>query len=155
LDCCRAGRVPLPKDVDFESHVGLSQSLGAFDQGEGRVILAASGPDGYAYVDRGARNGVFTGYLLDGLRGQCGGHEGLICVDDLYAYIQGRLAVRKILAPMIIVRSSTLFAVALYPDRSTRASGDEVDAATALPLGAAPSPSLIPDSDAWRQLAGV
>jgi hypothetical protein len=93
LDCCRAAGVAAPRDV---APAGLSPELpgsvlASLAQGRGRAVLAASRSDGYAYVMPGARNGVFTGHLLDGLRGAAGGAGGVIRVCDLFHYVQQRV----------------------------------------------------------------
>jgi hypothetical protein len=58
-------------------------------------VLAASRGDGYAYVVPGARNGVFTGHLLEGLRGAAGGAGGVIRVCDLFHYVQQRVVAEQ------------------------------------------------------------
>jgi hypothetical protein len=54
----------------------------------GRAVLAASRRDGAAYSLPRARNGIFTGHLLAGLRGEAQGTGGVIRVLDLYDYVQ-------------------------------------------------------------------
>lgn len=94
LDCCRAAGVATPKDVVLDALVPelSGASLAPLAQGRGRAVLAASRSDGYAYAVPGARNGVFTGHLLDGLRGAAGGAGGVIRVCDLFHYVQQRVA---------------------------------------------------------------
>jgi len=97
LDCCRASGIAEPKDI--AAAVLVSELSGAalapLAQGRGRVVLAASRSDGYAYVVPGARNGVFTGYLLDGLRGAAGGTGGVIRVCDLFHYVQQKVVAEQ------------------------------------------------------------
>jgi len=97
LDCCRASGIAEPKDIAPEV-LGAELSgaaLSPLAQGRGRVVLAASRSDGYAYVVPGARNGVFTGYLLDGLRGAAGGTGGVIRVCDLFHYVQQKVVAEQ------------------------------------------------------------
>lgn len=95
LDCCRASGIAEPKDVAEGPLVPElpGSALALLAQGRGRAVLAASRSDGLAWVVPGARNGVFTGYLLDGLRGAAGGAGGVIRVCDLFHYVQQRVAV--------------------------------------------------------------
>jgi len=94
LDCCRAAGVASPRNVALSALAPelSSGSLASLARGRGRAVLAASRSDGYAYVVPGARNGVFTGHLLDGLRGATGGAGGVIRVCDLFHYVQQRVA---------------------------------------------------------------
>jgi Caspase domain/TIR domain len=97
LDCCRAAGVAAPKDIELgvlaPELSGIA--LAPLSQGRGRAVLAASRSDGYAYVVPGARNGVFTGHLLDGLRGAAGGTGGVIRVCDLFHYVQQRIVAEQ------------------------------------------------------------
>jgi hypothetical protein len=93
LDCCRAAGVAMPRDIEQGALVPelSGASLAPLAQGRGRAVLAASRSDGYAFVMPGARNGVFTGHLLDGLRGAACGAGGVIRVCDLFHYVQQRV----------------------------------------------------------------
>jgi hypothetical protein len=94
LDCCRASGVAEPRDIELD---GLAPQLtgsilAPLAHGRGRAVLAASRSDGYAYVVPGARNGVFTGHLLDGLRGAAVGTGGVIRICDLFHHVQQRVS---------------------------------------------------------------
>lgn len=93
LDCCRASGIAEPKDVVAGELVPElpGAALAVLARGRGRAVLAASRSDGYAYVVPGARNGVFTAHLLDGLRGAAGGAGGVIRVCDLFHHVQQRV----------------------------------------------------------------
>jgi hypothetical protein len=93
LDCCRASGIAEPRDVVLGELVPelTATGLDVLARGRGRAVLAASRSDGQAYVMQGARNGVFTGHLLDGLRGAAGGIGGVIRVCDLFHYVQQRV----------------------------------------------------------------
>jgi len=93
LDCCRASGIAEPKDIAPGALVPelSGAALAPLAQGRGRAVLAASRSDGYAYVVPGARNGIFTGHLLDGLRGAAGGTGGVIRVCDLFHYVQQKV----------------------------------------------------------------
>lgn len=117
LDCCRAESGALTKDVELplERKLPLGQLHGG---GRGRVVLAASGGDGYAFVRAGERNGVFTGHLLDGLRGACGGRGGVIDVADLYHYVQRKVAEEpEVQEPQFLSAvAGEMLAIARLPD---------------------------------------
>ena len=91
LDCCRASGIAEPKDVEALALELTASALSPLAQGRGRAVLAASRSDGYAYVVVGQRNGLFTRYLLEGLRGAAEGAGGLIRIFDLYHYAQQRV----------------------------------------------------------------
>lgn len=93
LDCCHASGVAEPRDIELAGLMPqlTGAALAPLAQGRGRAVLAASRSDGAAYVVPGARNGVFTGHLLDGLRGAAGGTGGVIRVCDLFHYVQQRV----------------------------------------------------------------
>ena len=94
LDCCRASGVAEPRDIalDVLAPQLTGSILAPLAHGRGRAVLAASRSDGFAYVVPGARNGVFTGHLLDGLRGAAGGTGGVIRICDLFHHVQQRVA---------------------------------------------------------------
>jgi hypothetical protein len=94
LDCCRAAGLAEPKDVMTDGLVRElpPAALSLLASGKGRAVFAASGSDGFAYVKPGARNGVFTQHLLEGLRGGAGGAGGVIRVCDLFHYVQQKIA---------------------------------------------------------------
>jgi hypothetical protein len=115
FDCCHAGGVGTPKDVGtapFEA--GLSDSY--YDRltaGRGRVIFASSRSTEYSYVPDGARLGLFTTHLLDGLRGQAAADDGYVRVFDLFEYVQPRVtSVRRDQHPVFKAELEDNFAVA-------------------------------------------
>jgi len=122
LDCCRAGNVAVSRDVGFPLERELKSALGRLHRGRGRVVLAASSSDGHAFVRPGERNGVFTGHLLDGLRGACGGYDGVIDVADLYRYVQRKVAAEpEIQEPQFqSAVAGEMFAVARSPGHARR-----------------------------------
>jgi TIR domain/Caspase domain len=94
LDCCRAAGVADVKDavplaVDGKLAPG---ALAALATGRGRAVLAGSRADGFAFVNEGDRNGIFTRHLLEGLRGAAGGVGGVVRVCDLFHYVQQKVA---------------------------------------------------------------
>ncbi len=117
LDCCRASGLAEPKDIGPDALVPelSGAALAPLAQGRGRAVLAASRSDGYAYVVPGARNGVFTGHLLDGLRGAAGGAGGVIRVCDLFHYVQQRIVTEHgMQRPVFKAELEENYPVALY-----------------------------------------
>jgi len=93
LDCCRAAGLAEPKDVvpsALEPALPPA-TLSLLASGRGRAVFAASRSDGFAYVRAGQRNGIFTGHLLEGLRGAAGGIGGVVRVCDLFHYVQQKV----------------------------------------------------------------
>lgn len=100
LDCCSAAGVAEPRDGAAAPPPGAgpetaalpsqlsSQAVALLSKGTGRAVLAASRVDGSAYAMPQARNGIFTGHLLAGLRGEAQGTGGVIRILDLYDYVQ-------------------------------------------------------------------
>jgi uncharacterized caspase-like protein len=56
--------------------------------GKGRIILTASGANEVSAEDEKFKHGVFTYFLLEGLRGKADtDRDGLITVDEAYGYV--------------------------------------------------------------------
>jgi hypothetical protein len=62
--------------------------LNRIASGKGRVILTASGPNEISAEDDKFGHGIFTYFLLEGLRGKADTDEdGIITVDEVYRYV--------------------------------------------------------------------
>lgn len=87
LDACHAGGVGEPKDPTVQVQAGLSEA--AYDRllAKGRVIIAACRPNEVAYELPNMRNGLFTHYLLKGLRGGAAREDGTVWISDLFGYL--------------------------------------------------------------------
>jgi uncharacterized caspase-like protein len=60
--------------------------------GKGKIILTASGANEVSEENENLRHGVFTYYLLEGLRGNADtDRDGLITVDEAYRYVSDRV----------------------------------------------------------------
>ncbi|MCC5946780.1 MAG: SUMF1/EgtB/PvdO family nonheme iron enzyme [Bernardetiaceae bacterium] len=60
----------------------------AFEDAKGTAFLSAAVAGGLAYDDHNRKNGVFTGAIIDGLRGEVRGDErGFITVENLAKYV--------------------------------------------------------------------
>jgi hypothetical protein len=115
LDCCRAAGMAEPKDVVALEPELTAASLSPLAAGRGRTVFAASRADGYAYVVPGQRNGIFTGHLLEGLRGAAGGAGGVIRVCDLFHYVQQRVVATGVQRPVFRAELEENYPIALCP----------------------------------------
>ncbi len=130
FDCCHAGGVGRARDVGTRPlEVGLSD--GYYDRlaaGRGRVIFASSRSTEYSYVPDGARLGLFTTHLLDGLQGGAAGDDGYVRVFDLFEYVQPRVTVaRRDQHPVFKAELEDNFAVAAGPAAKSSPSSAEAD----------------------------
>ncbi|HWO20051.1 MAG TPA: caspase family protein [Kofleriaceae bacterium] len=109
LDCCRAAGFSTPPGADAPvpdpasngasaAAAGIDPGLGPFTdelraeiQARGRVVFAASRADGSAYVSQHAPYGIFTGHLLDGLRGAASTDGSDVTVGQLFDYVAQRV----------------------------------------------------------------
>jgi hypothetical protein len=118
LDCCHAGGIGEPRDLEAAKHVetGLSDGyLNELKSGTGRVIISATRGTDPAYVRDGARYGVFTGHFLDGLRGAARGDGGVIRILDLYSYVQEKVvADQPNQRPVLKVELEENYPIVLY-----------------------------------------
>jgi helicase len=94
LDCCFAGDIGA-KVLRVDE---VSRDLMSADarlqliSGEGRLIITASGANEPAWENRRLRHGVFTHYLLEGLRGMPDGStNGRVTVYQLIQYVVQRV----------------------------------------------------------------
>ncbi len=87
FDACHSGGVGEVKEAEYQMKAGLSpQQYERLAVGEGRVIIASCKPDEVSWELKDMRNGLFTHYLLEGLRGGAAGPEGEVSIIDLYQY---------------------------------------------------------------------
>ena len=88
LDCCFAGGMGGVIDPDNTALSEFDASLRQQMSGGNRVVLAASRPDTYSYGSRLAPYGIFTGHMLDGLRGKASTDGLSVNVHELFNYVQ-------------------------------------------------------------------
>ena len=80
VDACR-------NDPDAKS-AGPTRSFGDLQESEGTRILYSTAPGSVSYEDENLRHGVFSYFLMEGLRGKAANlRDGLITFDDLEAYV--------------------------------------------------------------------
>lgn len=88
IDACYSGGLGEPRSRSASLTMALTaKDVNSLLEGEGRVIIAASRPDELAWEVTQMRNGVFTHYLLGGLRGEVAHADGTIWVSELFGYI--------------------------------------------------------------------
>ena len=91
LDTCYSGGVG-----DFFSDSSVLSAIGRGDAGSmragnGRVLLAASHPAAPGLESATMRNGVFTGYLLQALRGDVAQPDGKIWSTDAVSFVAHKM----------------------------------------------------------------
>jgi hypothetical protein len=118
LDCCHAGGIGEPKDIVPAARVepGLSDGyLDTLKAGTGRAIIAATRSTDPAWVRPGSKYSLFTGHLLEGLRGGARGDGGVIRILDLYSYVQQRVvADQPNQRPVLKVELEENYPIALF-----------------------------------------
>ena len=116
FDCCHAGGIGEPKSLRSSILPGLSERL--FDvlkAGRGRVMLASSRQSEFSWVQPGAKYGVFTEHLLNGLHGEAPGPGGVVRIFDLFNHVQTHVvAAQPNQHPVFKAEFEENFAVALY-----------------------------------------
>jgi formylglycine-generating enzyme required for sulfatase activity len=80
IDACRNDPRTAVRDASRRTFAGLAAA-------EGLRELYATRPGGVSYEDDGFRHGVFTYYLLRGLRGEAAGADSLVTFQDLAGYL--------------------------------------------------------------------
>lgn len=86
LDACRSGTITRFK--------GAAKTASLFDEAvavEGEAWLTASAADELAQESDRLRAGFFTHYLLSGMRGAADTDDGVVDLDELYAYTRDRV----------------------------------------------------------------
>ncbi len=95
FDACHSGGVGDIKDAEYQMKGGLSsQQYEQLAKGEGRVIIASCKPDEVSWELKGMRNGLFTHYLLEGLRGAAADDVGEVSILDLFQYTAKQMKAR-------------------------------------------------------------
>jgi tetratricopeptide (TPR) repeat protein/uncharacterized caspase-like protein len=96
LDCCHSGAFELttgsrgdPNDVAKKAHIDIEDKSNALKQGRGKCLIAASESTQRAYEIKEKNHGIFTYYLLEGLKGkpQSVDEYGNVTVDRLADYV--------------------------------------------------------------------
>ncbi len=98
IDSCFSGASTAGGRTVFGGNGSVRNSLSAeflsrlASAGSGRAILAASEPNQVAVEDNRLEHGLFTYYLLEGLRGAADSSgDGLIDLDELYRHVSAQV----------------------------------------------------------------
>ncbi|MCC4768095.1 SUMF1/EgtB/PvdO family nonheme iron enzyme [Methanosarcina sp. DH1] len=98
LDCCYSGAAGIKGD-------DLEEAFSNYSTGPGTIILTSTGLIGSpkAKEDPELKHGIFTNYLLEGLKtgGADEDEDGLIYVNDLYEYAHNRTIKRSSQSPVM------------------------------------------------------
>jgi len=130
LDACHSGGVGEPKDAALQVKAGLSEAAYArLAEGRGRVVVASCRPDEVSWELPGMRNGLFTHYLLEGLRGAAARADGAVRILDLFDYVSRQVSQHKPQHPLFKGEIELNFAVQRtgpgLPRPARRDAGDE------------------------------
>jgi hypothetical protein len=118
LDCCRAAGMIVPSADGPD--VGLGEFTDAFRndiQSRGRVVFAASRANGKSFASPDAPYGIFTGHMLDGLRGAASSNGGDVTVHQLFDYVQQRVVLSSGASqrPAFIANIEAFYPMTRYP----------------------------------------
>jgi hypothetical protein len=83
IDACR-------NDPNARS-AGVNRTMRDLQAAEGVAILLSTSPGGTSYEDPELQHGIFTNFLLEGLRGKAAGPDGLVTFNDLGGYVSKRV----------------------------------------------------------------
>ncbi|MGA3042525.1 MAG: caspase family protein [Bryobacteraceae bacterium] len=84
VDACR-------NDPDAKS-AGPTRSFGDLQESEGMRILYSTAPGSVSFEDENLQHGVFTYFLMEGLKGEAANSlDGYITFDDLDAYVSRKM----------------------------------------------------------------
>lgn len=86
IDACR-------NDPNAKSTDG-PRTFTQLQESEGTAILLSTRPGGFSYEDQELGHGIFTYYLLDGLRGKAAGKDGFVTFYDLEKYVESSVVAR-------------------------------------------------------------
>lgn len=67
--------------------IGPQRAFSELEASEGLRVLYSTGPGKVSYEDDELQHGVFSHYVIRGLRGEAAGTDGLITFDDLQEYV--------------------------------------------------------------------
>jgi hypothetical protein len=101
LDACHSGGVGEIRDPNTKIKSGLSEQSykRLAPVGGGRVIISSCESNEVAWEFSNMRNGIFTHYLLEGIRGGAARSDGTIWVSNLFSYISEHIAKHKVQHP--------------------------------------------------------
>lgn len=114
LDACHSGGVGEPKDAGAQVKSGLSdEAYTRMTHGRGRVVIASCRPDEESWELPAMRNGLFTHYMLEGLRGRAAGDDGVVRILNLFHYLSQTVPQHKEQHPLFKGELETSFPVVI------------------------------------------
>ncbi|MCW9682742.1 SUMF1/EgtB/PvdO family nonheme iron enzyme [Dolichospermum planctonicum UHCC 0167] len=89
LDSCFSGAFPQGMTAKGGGAINIKQHLG----GQGTAILTASTSVDYAYEEEGSEFGIYTRYLVDGIKTGAADKDGdgSISIDELHEYVSSKV----------------------------------------------------------------
>jgi hypothetical protein len=118
LDACHSGGVGEPKGAAFQSKAGLSDNAyNRLAQGRGRVIIASCRPDEVSWELAEMENGLFTHFLLEGMRGAAASDDGTVRVLDLFTFVSAQVPTRAEQHPLLKGELEDNFPIVLAPNK--------------------------------------
>ncbi|MDJ0696994.1 caspase family protein [Mastigocoleus sp. MO_188.B34] len=92
LDTCHNSLVNETQEVKLDIKGGLSEAvLTALAEEKGRIIIASCKEEEFSWELPDMRNGLFTHYLLEGLRGSAARPDGTVPIMRLFNYISDKV----------------------------------------------------------------
>jgi hypothetical protein len=114
LDACHSGGVGQARDAEASTKSGLSaEAYAELARGGGRVVIASCQPGEVSWELPGMRNGLFTHYLLSGLRGAAAGEDGVVRVTNLFDYVSQQVPRHKDQHPLMKCEIVANFAITI------------------------------------------
>lgn len=112
IDACR-------NDPNAKS-AGVTRSIEKFQEAEGFSILLSTAPGSLSYEDPALQHGVFTHFLLEGMRGKAAGPDRFVTFLDLKKYVEDRVvshtsSLDPIQKPMSLGENRGEFLIATAP----------------------------------------
>ena len=102
LDACYSGGMSAPPKTWEPTAFGLSeQAYSRLAGGSGRVVIASSKSDELSWELASLKRGLFTHYLIEGLRGGAADSDGAVRILDLYTYLSSHVPQHERQHPVI------------------------------------------------------
>ena len=102
LDACYSGGMSAPPKSWEPTAFGLSeQAYSRLASGSGRVVIASSKSDELSWELAALKRGLFTHYLIEGLRGGAADSDGAVRILDLYTYLSSHVPQHERQHPVI------------------------------------------------------
>ena len=99
LDACESGGFMKTRGLKRRKEVFAFPAVNVTPSAKGEVIITATGSQGNAHEDPRLRGGIFTHYLLSGLRGAADRNgDGHVTLEEAYLYSYSRSLERTILS---------------------------------------------------------